>query len=139
MAIARRFRITHDEVFPLGAYLVGDVQPVADYDKSTKDHKVQQIDPDSALPLWSVDVLDADPDAKKSSKTVTVKIPAQFQPVPPANEGPFPFVMVVFEGLSALPWIEDNGNFSKIAWSFKAERMVAAKANARPSSDRGAA
>lgn len=138
MAIARRFSIGHDQVFPHGAYLVGEVNPVSDYDRSTKDNKVQQIDQDSGLPLWSVEVLDADPEARKSSKTVTVKIPAKVQPVPPAKEGPFPFAMVVFEGLSALPYVEDNGNFSKIAWSFRAAGMCAPKSVARAGTEKAA-
>ena len=138
MAIARRFPIGHDQVFPYGAYLVGEVNPVSDYDRSTKDNKVQQIDQDSGLPLWSVEVLDADPEARKSSKTVTVKIPAKVQPVPPTNEGRFPFALVVFEGLSALPYVEDNGNFSKIAWSFRAAGMSAAKSTARAATDKAA-
>jgi hypothetical protein len=50
-------------VFPFGAYLVGEVGPVFDFDKSTKDSKVQQVDKDSGLLLWSVEVLDADPEA----------------------------------------------------------------------------
>ena len=57
MAIARRFKISHDEVFPFGAYLVAEVGPVFDFEKSSKDAKVQQIDKDNGLPLWSVEVL----------------------------------------------------------------------------------
>jgi hypothetical protein len=83
MAIARRFKINHDEVFPFGAYLVAEVGPVFDFEKLSKDAKVQQIDKDNGLPLWSVEVLDADPEAGKKSKTVTVKIAARVQPVPP--------------------------------------------------------
>jgi hypothetical protein len=70
VAIARRFKIGHDEVFPFGAYLVGEVGPVFDFERSTKDLKVQQVDKDSGLLLWSVEVLGADPEAGKKSKTV---------------------------------------------------------------------
>jgi hypothetical protein len=125
MAIARRFKIQHDEVFPFGAYLVGEVGPVFDFDKSTKDNKVQQVDKDSGLLLWSVEVLDADPEAGKKSKTVTVKIAARVQPVPPDALPGLPFRPVVFQGLSALPYIDDAGKFSRIVWSFKAEAMTA--------------
>ena len=125
MAIARRFKISHDEVFPFGAYLVAEVGPVFDYDKSSKDAKVQQVDKDNGLPLWSVEVLDADPEAGKKSKTVTVKIAARVQPVPPEALPGLPFRPVVFEGLSALPYIDDAGKFSRIVWSFKAEAMTA--------------
>jgi hypothetical protein len=125
MAIARRFKINHDEVFPFGAYLVAEVGPVFDFDRSTKDNKVQQVDKDSGLLLWSVEVLDADPDAGKKSKTVTVKIAAKVQPVPPDALPGLPFRPVVFQGLSALPYIDDAGKFSRIVWSFKAEAMTA--------------
>jgi hypothetical protein len=125
MAIARRFKITHDEVFPFGAYLVGEVGPVFDFDKSTKDLKVQQVDKDSGLLLWSVEVLDADPEAGKKSKTITVKLAAKVQPVPPAALPGLPFRPVLFQGLSALPYIDEAGKFSRIVWSFRAEAMTA--------------
>ena len=125
MAIARRFKISHDEVFAFGAYLVGEVGPVFDFEKSSKDAKVQQVDKDNGLPLWSVEVLDADPEAGKKSKTVTVKIAARVQPVPPEALPGLPFRPVVFQGLTALPYIDDAGKFSRIVWSFKAEAMTA--------------
>src|SRR4051794_32225859 len=112
--------------FPLGAYLVSEVTPVVDFDKSTREHKVQQVDSDTGKLLWQVDVLDADPEVKRSSKTVSVKIPANVQPVPPGNDGSSPFTPVVFEGLTALPWIEQvSEGYSKISWSFRAEDMAA--------------
>ena len=125
MAIARRFKINHDEVFPFGSYLVAEVGPVFDFEKSSKDAKVQQVDKDNGLPLWSVEVLDADPEAAKKSKTVTVKIAARVQPVPPEALPGLPFRPVVFQGLSALPYIDDAGKYSRIVWSFKAEAMTA--------------
>ncbi len=130
MAIAKRFKIGHDDVFPFGAYLVGDVAPVWDFEKSSKDAKVQQVDKDSGLPVWSVDVVDADPEAGKKAKTVTVKIGAKVQPVPPEALPGLPFRPVVFEGLTALPYIDDGGNFARIAWSFKADGMTGPKAAA---------
>ena len=125
MAIAKRFKIGHDEVFAFGAFLVGEVGPVFDYDKSSKDVKVQQVDKDNGMLLWSVEVLDADPEAGKKSKTVTVKIAAKVQPVPPEALPGLPFRPVVFQGLTALPYIDDAGKFSRIVWSFKADAMTA--------------
>ena len=133
MAIAKRFKIAHDEVFPFGAYLMGECGPVWDFEKSSKDAKVQQLDKDNGLPVWSVDVVDADPEAGKKAKTVTVKIPAKVQPVPPEALPGLPFRPVVFEGLSALPYIEESGNFSRIVWSFKADAMTAPKGQASKS------
>lgn len=121
MAIARRFKVSHDEVFPHGAYVVGEVVPVSDFDRSTKDERRQKVDPDSGLLLWDVDVLDADPEAKQ--KAIKVKIAAKVQPVPPAVQPGTPFARVVFEGLTALPYIDDNGPRPRIAWSFRASGM----------------
>lgn len=130
MAIAKRFRIGHDAVFPYGAFQIGDLGPVWDFERSSKDAKVQQVDKDSGLPLWSVDVVDADPEAGKKAKTVTVKIAAKVQPVPPEALPGLPFRPVVFEGLTALPYIDDSGNFARIAWSYKADGITGPKAAA---------
>ena len=132
MAIAKRFKISHDEVFAFGAYLVGEVGPVFDFDRSTKELKVQQVDKDNGLLLWSVEVLDADPEAGKKSKTVTVKIAAKVQPVPPEALPGLPFRPVVFQGLTALPYIDDAGKFSRIVWSFKADAMTAPAKTSTP-------
>lgn len=123
MAIARRFKVSHDEVFPHGAYVVGEVNPVVDFERSSKENRVQKVDPDSGLLLWSVDVLDADPEAPRSAKTVSVKLAAKVQPVPPAAQAGVPFARVAFEGLTALPYIDDNGPRPRIAWSFRASGM----------------
>ena len=126
MALSHRFPTGHDVVFSHGSYLVNEVVPVVDFDRSTKDNKVQAVDPDSGLLLWSVDVLDADPEAKRHAKTVAVKIAAKVQPVPPAADGSSPFTPVVFDGLTALAWVEKVGeDFSRVSWSYKAEGLRA--------------
>lgn len=142
MAIARRFKISHHEVFPHGAYIVSPVTAVLDFEQSTRDVKVQQTDKETGEPLWSMDVLDADPEAPKKSKTVSIKFLSQVQPVPPANDSASPFTPVEFEGLTALAYIDDNGNRPRIAWSFRANAMHApGKASAKaatPSEGRAA-
>jgi hypothetical protein len=131
MAIAKRFKISHDEVFPHGAFLVSPVSPVYDFDRSTRDNKVQQLDADTGLPLWSVDVLDVDPDASRAARTVVVKFMAKTQPVPPANDTGMPITPVVFHGLTALPYVEKvSEDFSRVAWSFKADAMGPVKGQA---------
>src|SRR3954451_6394076 len=133
MAISRRFPVLFELAFPVGAYLVSEVTPVVDFEKSTREHKVQQVDSDTGKLLWQVDVLDADPEAKRSAKTVAVKIPANVQPVPPGNDGSSPFTAVVFEGLTALPWIEQvSEEYSKISWSYRAEDMAAPRGKPAP-------
>lgn len=142
MAIARRFAIPHDEVFPHGAYVVGEVAPVIDFNRSTREQKIQQVDEESGLLIWSVDVLDADPQVKRASKTVSVKMLAKVQPVPPAPSGGLPFALVEFTGLSALPYIDENGQRPRLAWSFRADGMQAPstrKSGASTSSGDGSA
>lgn len=125
MALARRFKISHDEVFPHGAYIVSPVTAVLDFEQSTREVKVQQTDKETGELIWSMDVLDADPEAPKKSKTVSIKFLAKVQPVPPANDGSSPFTPVEFDGLTALAYIDDNGNRPRIAWSFRADTMRA--------------
>ena len=141
MALSRRFEVPFEVAFPEGLYLISEVERMIDFDKSTKESKVQQVDPDTGLPLWQVICLDLDPEAKKSQKAVTVKIPAKVQPVPPEKLSGSPITPVMLEGLSVTPWIEESGNFSKISWSFRANALVApGKAQQRAASgDKAAA
>lgn len=136
MAVARKLQLGHDEVFPHGAYLVSEVTAVVDFDRSTRENRVQQIDADTGLPLWSVDVVDADPEARKKDRTVSVKMLGKVQPVPPANDGTFPFTHVVFENLTATLWVDsskcrppEEGRShrcgAQAAWSLRADGMTA--------------
>ena len=125
MAMPRKIPIDFGLAFPYGAYAVGEVQPVRDYDKSTRDRVVQAVDPDMGLPLWSVEVVDGDPEAKKSNRTMSVKITARVQPVLPEALSGLPFTPVEFDKLTATAYIEANGDFSKIAWSLRASEVRA--------------
>ncbi|MFC5175599.1 plasmid replication, integration and excision activator [Nocardioides taihuensis] len=120
MAMPRKLPVEFGVVFPYGAYAVGEVQPVRDYDKSTREQLVQAVDPDTGLLLWSVEVVDADPEAKKSTRTMAVKVSAKVQPVLPDSISGLPFTPVEFERLTATAYIEQNGDFSKVAWSLRA-------------------
>jgi|JI10StandDraft_1071094.scaffolds.fasta_scaffold34243_2 hypothetical protein len=131
MAMQKRFSVNHGDVFPQGAFLKGSVEQVIDFDKSSKDSRVQAVDLNArgegtGLPLWQVMVLDADEEAGKKDTAVTVKIAAKHQPVPPENKTQFPWTPVAFTGLTALPYIEESAQGrSRIVWSFRAEGMVA--------------
>lgn len=127
MAMQKRFGIGHGDVFPAGAFLVGAVEPVVDFERSTRENRVQATCRDTGFPLWSVQVLDADEEASKRERTVSVKIAAKVQPVPPAKNG-LPFVAVEFSGLTALPYVDDSGNRPRIAWSFRADGLQAPNA-----------
>ena len=123
MAINGRFRVSMEDVFPHGAYVVSEVEAVRDFDKSTRERPVQALDRESGLPVWSVSVLDADPAARKADKTVTVKFAASHQPVPPEAAAGLPFPAVEFDGLTVTPYLDDKRN--RVAYSFRASVMRA--------------
>jgi len=125
MAINGKFRVTHGDVFPHGAYVVSEVEPVRDFDRSTRERPVQATDKESGLPVWSVSVLDADPDARKDTKTVTVKISAAVQPVPPEAMPGLPLRPVEFEGMTVTPYIPEGQARPRITYSFRAAGMHA--------------
>lgn len=125
MSIPRWIKMAHEQVFPEGAYLVSDVTPVIDFDRSSGENRVQATDKLTALPMWQVDVLDGDRAASKRARTITVKFAAAVQPVPPSNNTSMPITPVVFEELTVLPYIERSGDFGRIAWSFRAAGMSA--------------
>ena len=69
-------------VFPAGAYAAGGIEMVRDFDRSTADRVVQQVDKHTGLPLWVVEVIDAQEDARQR----TVKA-GRLELVPPAAPG----------------------------------------------------
>jgi len=91
-------------MFPDGAYAAGSVEMVRDFDRSNGDRIVQQTDKHTGLPLWVVEVIDADPDARQ--RTVKVKIAAQVQPVLPAPVAGSPFTAVEFDGLTVTSYVD---------------------------------
>jgi hypothetical protein len=125
MAMPRKLPVEFGVAFPYGAYAVGEVQPLRDYDRSTKDNVVQMVDPDTGLPVWLVEVVDGDPEAKKSTRTLAVKITAKVQPVLPEGLSGLPFTPVEFDKLTATAYIEEKGDFSNIAWSLRASDVRA--------------
>ena len=139
MAIPRKLPVEFGTAFPHGAYAVGDVQPVRDYDKSTKERVVQAVDPDTGLLLWSVEVVDGDPEAKKSNRTMSVKITAKVQPVLPEALSGLPFTPVEFDRLTATAYIEEKGDFSSIAWSLRAADVRAPSRSVKPVPEKASA
>lgn len=121
MAINGRFRVSMADVFPAGAFVVGEVEAVRDFDKSTPERFVQAKDKETGELVWSVPVLDADESAPKSAKTVVVKISAPVQPVPPEAVAGLPFRPVEFDGLTVTPYVDDKRN--RVAYSLRARAM----------------
>ncbi|GAB3055115.1 hypothetical protein GCM10027053_14910 [Intrasporangium mesophilum] len=146
MAMQKRFRVGFGDVFPHGAFLKqgpnGPVEPVLDFnaDKRPDGSRPQQVDAESGLLVWQVVVLDADEQAGKRETAVTVKLLAKVQPVPPENKTPFPWTPVEFVGLTALPYVEETSmGRGRIAWSFRAESMIAPGTSGAGNQAKGAA
>jgi hypothetical protein len=129
MALSRHIPITNDLVFPAGAYAVGAVEQVVDFEASTREQRVQAHDRDSGLPLWAVSVFDADPEARV--KVVRVKISARNPPTLPQAPAGSPFPAVAFEGLTATPYVDVSGSRPRLAWSFRATAVRGASAKAQ--------
>jgi hypothetical protein len=123
MAITGRFYVSMEDVFPFGAFVVSEVEPVRDFEKSTRERPVQAVDKECGLPVWAVSVLDADPAARKNEKTVTVKIASTHQPVPPEPVAGMPFAAVEFDLITVTPYVDDKRG--RVAYSLRAREMRA--------------
>jgi hypothetical protein len=115
MAVQGPIPVEFDHVFPRGVYAAGGFEPVRDFEASKAGRFVQSKDKATGLPLWVVDVIDGDPQAR--DKTARVKVAAADQPVlPPAHAG-MPFTAVEFTGLTLTPYVNQAG---RLAFSLKA-------------------
>lgn len=136
MSVSQRMRVPFGDVFPAGAYMVGEVEAVEDYEqiKAAKaagrdPGDVQLRDKVTEKRVWSVRVIDADPLARRGKSEVVVKISADQQPVPPSATTGMPFRPVEFEELTVTPYVDDNGSRPRQAFSFRAAGI---KAPAKP-------
>ena len=140
------FPVEFGAVFPSGAFAAGGVEKVRDFDRSSGDRVVQQTDKITGLPLWVVEVIDADPEARQ--RTVKVKVASEFQPVLPAPVAGSPFTAVEFEGMTVTPWVDasrcnakDTGRCgARLAYSLKATGVRApSRGMTRPAEHKDAA
>jgi hypothetical protein len=124
MAIQGPLKVEFGDAFPFGAYLVGAVEPVRDFDASRAGTPVQARDKASGLPMWQVDVLDPDPEARE--RTLRVKIASSVQPVPPESLAGLPFRPVELEGLTVTPYLKESGQArARVAYSLRATALRA--------------
>ncbi|WP_129668558.1 plasmid replication, integration and excision activator [Phytoactinopolyspora endophytica] len=123
MALQGQIPVRFEDVFPHGAYVINEVAPEYDFDASTKDNRVQKRDKTSGLPVWQVPVMDADPEARKGQREVTVKIAAEVQPVPPDAVAGYPFRPVEFTDMTVTPYVDSNGPRARLAYSLRASGM----------------
>ncbi|MEV4310790.1 hypothetical protein [Actinocrispum sp. NPDC049592] len=127
------FPIDHDVMFPEGVYLVGEIQPLTEYqsqeDRARNRPVRPRIDEATGMPLFKG--MFADPSAEKDrDKSFAVLFAAKVQPVPPAAMPGMPFRPVILEGLSVQPRAESTGQAKWITWVVRATGMRAVDAPA---------
>jgi hypothetical protein len=127
MAVQQRLRVAFEDVFPSGAFMVGEVEPVEDFElikaarESGRDPGDVQIrDKVSDKRVWSVRVIDADPESRKGQTELVVKVSADHCPVPPAMMPGFPFRKVEFEDLTLTPYLDESRARPRLAFSLRA-------------------
>ena len=132
MSVSQRMRVPFEDVFPNGAYMVGEIEPVEDYEliKAAKaagrdPGDVQTRDKVTEKRVWSVRVIDADPAARRGKSEVIVKVSADQQPVPPVATPGMPFRPIEFEELTVTPYVDENSGRPRQAFSFRALGMKA--------------
>jgi hypothetical protein len=125
VAIKGAIPVRFVDVFPAGAYVL-DVQPVRDYEASKAGAPVQARDKETGQPVWAVDVIDADPEARV--KSVKVKIASPVAPVMPEVAAGTPFRPVEFDGLTVRAYVDNGG---RVAYALRAEGMRAPGGSAR--------
>ena len=129
MAMVTPLPIGFDQVFPAGAFVTGEVEPVRDFDAKGS-APVQKRDKTSGLPMWQVSVHDADPNARGAAKSVKVILLDERQPVPPPLIDGLPFRPVEFDGVTVTPYVAEGAGRPRVAYSIRARVMRAP--NGRP-------
>lgn len=122
MALKSGIPVSFEAYFPRGAFMVGEVEPVAKW-SDDGERQGQDLDKNSGHPLWQVRVIDADPDARKGQNEVTVKIASTAQPTAPPEATGLPFRPVIFEGLAVTPYVKETGGRPRVAFSLRASEM----------------
>ena len=130
MAVQGPIPVEFAHVFPHGAYAAGQFEAVRDFEASSGDRFVQSKDKATGAPLWAVEVIDADPEAR--AKTVKIKVLAQAQPSLPPSQPGLPFAPVEFTGLTVTPYVNQAG---RLAYSLKATGVRAPGRAARGGGD----
>ena len=106
MPLLGPFPVEFGAVFPSGAYAAGGFDMVRDFDRSSGDRIIQQADKATGLPLWVIEVINPDPEARQ--RTVKVKVATEYQPALPDAPAGSPFIPVEFEGMQATPYVDSS-------------------------------
>jgi hypothetical protein len=122
MAMVTPLPVNFDQVFPEGAFVTGDVEPVRDFDAKGS-MPVQKKDKATGLPMWQVSVHDADSSSRGAAKAVKVVVLDERQPVPPHPLDGLPFRPVEFDGLTVTPYVAEGAGRPRVAYSIRARAM----------------
>ncbi len=119
-----RFAVSMAYVFPFGVYAMG-VEQAQDYDEKSG-RRTPSKDKQSGEWVWTVTVIDRDPEARE--KQVKVKVTAPYQPVLPGEIMPGSGLHAVdFTGLTITPYVNEGraGGRPRMAYSLRATDMHA--------------
>jgi hypothetical protein len=113
-----RFALRMEDLFPNGCNLVPDsISEAMDFDEKTR-QRTPAKDKVTKQRVWQVRVMDMDPNLAGRSREVTVKVLADYQPMPPTGA---PFEPVEFENLQVTPYVGSNG---RLAFSIRASAIT---------------
>jgi hypothetical protein len=114
MAIRGAIQVEQEGMFGFGLWLVSELTPVKDWDRSTPELEQQKVERDEngdpvlvdGQPLrhWEATVMDGDPSVRQQDKTLKVTFIATHQPVPPAPAEGTPFAQVELTGMTLSRW-----------------------------------
>lgn len=130
-----RFEVSFDEWFPQGLFLVGEIQPMTEYQSQEDKARNRPVRPrlDEATGKRLFRGTFADPSAEKDrEKSFSVEFACDHQPVPPEAIAGLPFRPVVLEGLTVQPRAEASGQAKWVTWVFRATGMKSPNAGAAP-------
>ena len=124
LTAGHRFAVTMAETFPFGCYAMG-VQQSEDFDEKTG-RRSPSRDKNTGEPVWTVLVIDRDPEAR--DKQFKVKVSSPYCPVLPGEVAPGSGLHPVeFVGMTATPYVTEAAGMrrARLAISLRATDMVA--------------
>src|SRR3954447_5548653 len=119
-----RFAVSMGDVFPDGVYAMS-VEQAQDYDEKSG-RRTPSKDKQSGEWVWTVTVIDRDPEARE--KQVKVKVSAPVQPVLPGEIMPGSGLHAVdFTGLTITPYVNEGraGGGARMGSSLRATGLYA--------------
>ncbi|WP_026343815.1 hypothetical protein [Nocardia sp. BMG111209] len=137
------FEVPFQVAYPMGLFLLGEIQAVTEYSTDRNAPKIQKQDYDrdgngTGLRLWKGTVTDPSAQSHKQASFEVVFV-ANVQPVPSADEIAPGMRPIVLEGLHVKPKMAGQGEFKSIAWNVRASGIMGDTSGAkRPAAEKAA-